>query len=241
MFVPSREGWVYVQSDYSQAELRVLSFLAGDRYFRDIFNRGDRDLFDELTPILYPHADKYAMDAAAWKELRIRVKAYVYGLAYGRSEFSIATEFGISVEAARAGMEAFFGVIPEIVEFRERTRKDVLAGKHLVTPWGRRRRFGLITRENRTDVLNEALAFIPQSTASDMCLQAFTWARKELKSVAYLRNIVHDSILAESRAEDAEYVAGVLDRCMVQSARTIVGDYVTFATDYKIGTNWGDV
>jgi DNA polymerase I-like protein with 3'-5' exonuclease and polymerase domains len=62
-----------------------------------------------------------------------------------------------------------------------------------------------------------------------------------LKGVAYLRNIVHDSILAECRREDAEYVAGVLDRCMVESARTIVGDYVAFATDYKVGTNWGEV
>jgi uracil-DNA glycosylase family 4 len=240
-FVPANEGWVFVQSDYSQAELRVLSFLAGDSYFRDIFNGGDRDLFDELTPIVYPGADKRTTDPAAWKELRIRIKARVYGLAYGRSEFSIADEFGIPVQQARAEMETFFGVIPEIVEFRERTRASVLAGRDLVTPWGRRRRFPLITKENRTDILNEALAFIPQSTASDMCLQAFTRARRELKGVAYLRNIVHDSILAECRREDAEYVAGVLDRCMVESARTIVGDYVAFATDYKVGTNWGEV
>jgi DNA polymerase-1 len=241
MYVPSREGWVFVNTDYSQAELRVLSYLARDSYFRDIFNGGDRDLFDELTPILYSWADKSIIAPAEWKELRIRVKAYVYGLAYGRSEFSIAAEFGISVEEARKGMQAFFGVIPEIVRFREQTRASVLAGRDLVTPWGRRRRFGLITKENRTDILNEALAFIPQSTASDMCLQAFTWAREKLRGVAFIRNIVHDNIIAESKREDAEYVAGVLNDCMVRSARTIVGDYVQFATDYKIGTSWGAV
>jgi DNA polymerase-1 len=241
MFVPAREGNVYVNTDYSQAELRVLCYLAGDNYFRDIFNRGDRDLFDELTPILYPHADKLTMEPAAWKELRIRVKAYVYGLGYGREAGSVASEFGIPLEEARRGMQAFFGVIPEIVEFRERTRASVLAGKDLVTPFGRRRRFGLITKENRHEIMNEALAFIPQSTASDMCLQAFTWAREELRGVAFIRNLVHDSILAECRAEDAERVAGVLDRCMVESAQTIVADYVRFATDYKIGNNWGEV
>jgi DNA polymerase-1 len=240
-FVPAREGWVFVSVDYSQAELRVLSYLAGDHYFRDIFNGGDRDVFDELTPIVYPNADKRTMDPAAWKELRIRIKARVYGLAYGREAGSIAEEFRIPLTQAKHEMDLFFGVIPEIVQFRERTRASVLAGRDLVTPWGRRRRFGLITKENRTDVMNEALAFIPQSTASDMCLSAFTEAREELKGVAYIRNLVHDNIMAECKRDDADHVVAVLDRCMRSSAAHIVGDYVAFATDYKIGTNWGEV
>ena len=241
LYVPAKTDNVFVQVDYSQAELRVLSYLARDKYFRDIFNAGDRDLFDDLTPLLYPTANKATMAPAAWKELRIRVKAYVYGLSYGRTEYSIADEYGISEDEARQGMEAFFKVIPEIVVFREATRQRVLSGKYLETPWGRRRRFGLITDENKKSVINEALAFIPQSTASDMCLQAFTCARKELRGTAFLRNIVHDSILAECHPDDAEGVAATLDRLMVESAQTIVGDYVRFATDYKIGTNWGEV
>ena len=241
LYVPAKAGNVFVQVDYSQAELRVLSFLAGDQYFRDIFNAGDRDLFNELTPVLYPHADKSTMAPAAWKELRIRVKGYVYGLAYGRTEFSIADEYGISVKEALDGMHAFFDVIPEIVAFRDRTQQTVLAGKYLETPWGRRRRFGLITDENRKNVMNEALAFLPQSTSSDMCLQAMTWARQELRGKAFIRNIVHDSILAECDPRDAEEVAGVLDRLMLESAHTIVGGYVNFATDYKVGLNWGAV
>jgi DNA polymerase I-like protein with 3'-5' exonuclease and polymerase domains len=138
-------------------------------------------------------------------------------------------------------MAAFFRVIPEIVRFREDIKRRVINGEDLVTPFGRRRRFPLITEENFKSVMNEALAFLPQSTASDICLQAFTWARKELKGIAYLRNLVHDSILAECAPEDAEFVAGVLNRCMVDSAKTVVGDYVLFATDHKIGTNWGAV
>lgn len=241
LFVPAKAGNVFVQVDYSQAELRVLSFLAQDKYFRDVFNAGDRDLFDDLTPLLYPDANRASMSAAAWKELRIRVKAYVYGLSYGRTEYSISDEYGIPVEEARQGMSAFFEVIPEIVEFRERTRQSVLAGNYLETPFGRRRRFGLITDENRKSLMNEALAFLPQSTASDMCLQATTWARKELRGKAFIRNIVHDSILAECSPDDAKEVASVLDRLMLRSAETIVGDYVSFATDYKIGTSWGEV
>jgi DNA polymerase-1 len=241
LYVPAKDGNVFVQSDYSQAELRVLSYLAGDTYFRDIFNAGDRDLFEELTPILYPQANKAELGPAKWKELRIRVKAYVYGVSYGRTAYSIALEFGIPESAAQAGMNAFFNVIPEIVEFREKTKKRVLGGNDLVTPFGRHRRFMLITQENVKEVMNEALAFLPQSTASDMCLQAFTKIRPQLKGIGWVRNIVHDSILAECPANRAEEVAALMDHEMVESARSIVGDYVRFATDYKIGSSWGAV
>lgn len=240
-FVPAKPDNVFIQVDYSQAELRVLSFLAGDTYFRDIFNEGKRDLFDELTPILYPDADKATMEEAEWKELRIRVKAYVYGLSYGREAGSIATEFGISVREAVEGMNAFFSVIPEIVEFREETKRKVLNQEDLVTPWGRRRRFPLITKENKHSVLNEALAFMPQSTASDMCVMALTNVRQDLVGTGYVRNIVHDSLLIECHEDDAEEVVEITNKRMLEAAEFIVGDYVKFATDYKIGKNWGEV
>jgi DNA polymerase-1 len=240
LFVPGREGNVFVHTDYSQAELRVLSFLAGDEYFRAIFATG-RDLFDELTPILYPYADKQTMDPSAWKELRIRVKAYVYGLAYGRSEYSIAPEFKIPVEEARRGMDAFFEVIPEIVAFREQTRNKVLGGEDLVTPRGRHRRYMLITNDNVKDIMNEALAFLPQSTASDMTLDALTMLRPKLRGIGYIRNIIHDAMLIECPAEKASMVATMANDAMLQAAYTIVGDYVPFKTESTFGPSWGDV
>lgn len=241
LFVPTRPDRVFIQTDYSQAELRVLSYLARDNYFRSIFNAGDVDVFDELTPILYPEADKEKMSKAEWKELRIRVKAYVYGLAYGRSEFSIAKEYNLSVEDARTGMSRFFEVIPEIVAFRNETRQKVLDGEDLVTPWGRRRRYALITNENVDNIMNEALAFMPQSTASDMCLQALTWVRQETKGFAWIRNIVHDSLLLECKPEDVEEVTKIVETSMIKSAETIVGDYVKFAVDTTVGKHWGEV
>src|SRR5690606_19843919 len=73
MYVPAKEENVLIGIDYSQAELRVLSYLAGDTYFRDIFNADNEDVFDNLTPLLYPDAIKPAPDApaadhAAWRE-----------------------------------------------------------------------------------------------------------------------------------------------------------------------------
>lgn len=241
MFVPSKPENRFLQVDYSQAELRVLSFLARDVYFRDIFNAGDRDLFDDLSEILYPGKTKAGVGAAAWKELRIRVKAFVYGLGYGREAGSIAQEFNIPMSEAMAMKNTFFSTIPEIVAFQDATKEAVLDGKDLVTPWGRHRRFNLITDENRHEVLNEALAFLPQSTASDMCLQAMYWTRKEIRGLGYIRNIVHDSLLVEGHKDDMEELQEIVERNMIKSAETIIGDYVKFAVESKIGTDWGQV
>jgi DNA polymerase I-like protein with 3'-5' exonuclease and polymerase domains len=242
MFVPAKAGNVFVQSDYSQAELRVLTWLASCIYFRDIFNAGDIDLFDELTPVLYPKLPpKHLVHPGEWKEIRIRVKAFVYGLGYGRGEGSIAEEFKIPYSEALTLKRNFFSVIPEIVSWQREIQEAVFSGEDLKTPFGRTRRFGLITDQNRHEIEKECLAFKPQSISSDICLGAMVTLRRELKGMAWIRNIVHDSILAECAREDAERVGSLMDRRMVESARNTVGDYVIFATDSKVGNNWGEV
>lgn len=242
LFVPARPGNIFVQSDYSQAELRVLTWLASCTYFRDIFNAGDVDLFDELTPVLYPRlASKSSVHPGQWKEIRIRVKAFVYGLGYGRGEGSIADEFKIAYSEALTLKRNFFSVIPEIVAWQQEVQTKVLDGEDLTTPFGRTRRFPLITAQNKHEVLKECLAFKPQSISSDICLGAMTYVRRDLRGIGWVRNIVHDSILAESSPADADRVAELMDRRMLESARRVVGDYVKFATESKIGSNWGEV
>jgi DNA polymerase-1 len=236
-FVPARTEHVFIEGDYGQNELRVLCWLARDEYLRGIFNDPTRDLFDELTPILY--GDVSALSPAEKKELRIRVKAYVYGLAYGREARSIAIEFNTPLAEAERGMRQFFNVIPQTVRFREETRRKVLQGEDLVTVFGRHRRFWLITNQNRKDVLNEALAFLPQSTASDICLDAFVHIRPRLKGVGYIRNIVHDSMLAECHEDNVMEVTTIMNEEMLASAARVVGDYVQFRVDFKSGPNWG--
>lgn len=236
-FVPVRPGNVFVQADYAQAELRVLTWLAQENAFRDIFNDPTRDIFDELTPSLY--GNTAGLDKAAKKELRIRVKAYAYGLSYGREAKSIAAEYDIPVVEAARGMAAFFKVIPNIVAFREQTRRRVMDGEDLITAFGRHRRFTLITNDNKHEIMNEALAFLPQSTSSDICLDAFIHLRPALKGIGWVRNLVHDSILVECASKDVELVKSLLQYHMLEAARRVVGDYVKFAVDVTIGDNWG--
>jgi DNA polymerase I-like protein with 3'-5' exonuclease and polymerase domains len=109
-----------------------------------------------------------------------------------------------------------------------------------VTDFGRHRRFRLITKENQKDVFNEALSFMPQSTASDICLRAFIRLRPRLRGKAFIRLLIHDSITAECKEEHKEEVAAILREEMIRSAEEWT-TYVPFDVDISYGTDWGQL
>lgn len=274
LFVPASKENVFVQTDYSQAELRVLCWLSGDRYFTDIFNVGIRDVFDELSENVlfqqYPHPNRITESRfkellesqefnqlipteyedwntaykEAFKQVRSKwVKPFVYGLAYGRTEHGIAgdIELGLTLEEAKVIMNKFMSVIPEIVKWQKDIKRLVSDGEDLVTPFGRHRRFHLITKQNHEETMKQALAFVPASTSSDLCLRAFTRIRRDLIGIGWVRNLVHDSVLAECHKDDAEEVQQIMEKHMIDSANELVEGYVKFDTDTKIGRSWAEV
>jgi uracil-DNA glycosylase family 4 len=225
--------------DYKQIELRVLCWLAQEPYLRDIFADPSRDLFGELANIVKP--ERSSRTTMHPKDRRNIVKAFVYGLAYGREYQSIADEFAIPVHEAMRMQREFFEVIPNVVAFREKVKRDAVAQNDLVTPFGRRRRFWLVTRENRKEIQNEACSFYPQSIASDICIQAFNVLRPRLKGKARCRNLVHDALFWECKEADLAYVAHTVTSAMQQSAYDVMGDYVRVDIDAEVGRTWGDM
>ena len=225
--------------DFKQIELRVLTWLAKEDYFRDVFSDPTRDLFSELALVVKP--ERSSRTTMHPKDRRNIVKAFVYGLAYGREAGSIADEYGIPLGIAQKMMRDFFEVIPNIVKFREQVKWEAVSQNDLVTPFGRRRRFMLVTSENKKDVQNEALSFYPQSIASDICIQAFDWLRPKLKGIAWCRNLVHDALFWEFKESDLEYVANTVIATMRESAYRVMGDYVRIDVDAEVGRTWGDM
>jgi DNA polymerase I-like protein with 3'-5' exonuclease and polymerase domains len=236
----AKDDHVLIGADYGQLELRVLTWLAQDEYFAEIFRDPSRDLFNELLPVVKPERS-YRLASASKKDKRIVIKAFVYGLAYGREAKSISDELDIPLRDAQAMYRDFFRVIPSIVAFREKVKWAAMHGEDLVTPFGRRRRFNLITDENIKDIQNEAMAFYPQSIGSDICVQAFNILRPELKGTAWCRNTIHDALYFETHQDNVEYVANLMRKRMIESAYSICGDYVPFITDVEVGRNWGDM
>jgi uracil-DNA glycosylase family 4 len=235
----AKDDHVLIECDYGQLELRVLTWLAQDEYFAEIFRDPSRDLFDELIPVIKP--ERSYRQQLSKKDRRNVIKCFVYGLAYGREAKSIAEELDIPLREAQMMLRDFFSVIPNIVAFREKVKKMALQGQDLITPFGRRRRFSLITDENIKEIQNEACAFFPQSIGSDICVSANNVLRPELKGIAWCRNTIHDALYYETHQDNVEYVGRLMQQRMMESAVRVVGDYVPFKVDCEVGRNWGDM
>lgn len=232
-FTVSKPGNVFIQCDYKQAEGRVIATLARDEYLRDIFSNPNVDLFDELSDQLYGTGN--------WgKEERVRTKAFFYGLGYGREAASIAKEYDIPFREAQQRMNDFMDLIPATAAWQEAIKQRVLSGADLVTPFGRRRRFYLITQQNKKDVFNEALSFLPQSTASDICLSALIDLRPRLRGHGFMRLTIHDALITECAEDKVEYVGGLMREVMLAKGREFT-DYVPFEVDLSVGKHWGEL
>lgn len=229
-------GNVFLQGDYSQVEGRVIAVLSGDEYLCSLFRNTERDIFDELSVAMY---------GKLIKDKRRLLKTFFYGLSYGRTAHGIAKGFGIPLDEASMQLEQFKSLIPGVMAWQEQTWQQVQDQGYLETTFGRRRHFPLITNRNANDIKNEALAFVPQSTASDICLRAFTWMRPNLE-VNYgtqggIRLTIHDAIVTEVVKERELEMRNDMHYFMEDSgnrwSRQQNSD-VPFQVAFKSGSSW---
>lgn len=232
-FVVKGSDSVFVQIDYKQAEGRVIATLAQDEYLADLFRDPNRDIFTGLCDQIWG-VGKHG------NEERVRIKSVFYGLAYGRGPVAIAQELEITEKESRELLRNFKALIPATVAWQASIAHKVLSGEDLVTQYGRKRSFWLITDQNKSDVLNEALSFLPQSIASDICLTALIELQPKLEGLATTRLTVHDALYFECKAEDRNEVAAIASKAMVEAGLTFT-DYVPFAVDVKFGSRWSEL
>jgi uracil-DNA glycosylase family 4 len=237
-FIPQNPKNVLLQVDFSQAELRVLTWLAKEEGMRELFNDPSRDVFTELCRHMFSNFDRLSPEEQ--KELRTLIKTFAYGISYGRTAAGIAADpaFNMSVAEADRQMKLFQRQIPAIIAFQQEVIRKIHDGEDLINPFGRHRRFYLITDQNRSSVENEAMAYLPQSTASDICLKAACQLSGE---GVQIRNLIHDAILVETHPDNAQALAVRMNEVMCAVADEITGGYVDFATDAKFGNTWADV
>jgi uracil-DNA glycosylase family 4 len=241
-FIPSLPGRILVGVDMSQAELRVLTWLAKEEVTREIFNDPNRDLFVELCRSMFP--DLFAGQPDPFVKghpIRPLVKGFAYGMAYGRTAAGIAAdpEFNMDVREAQGHMNLFQQTVPEITKYLEGVADKACRGEALISPWGRHRRFHLVTDMNRHAVRNEAKSFPAQSTASDIVLEAA--CRLTFDHQVYIINLVHDAIYSECTPDEAPEVAALISKTMIQVGEELVDGYVKFDTEAKFGNNWAEV
>ena len=151
-----------------------------------------------------------------------------------------AQMYHMNKEEAQAYIDAWFVKFPDVKKWIDKTHVEINKMQFLQNPFGRKRRFHLITEENLQDVLREGVNFLPQSTASDFTEHACI----ELNGLGVpIINTVYDSIIADVPKENAIKTAILMKEVMEKQATEKLGwDDIPFIVDISISErSWGDV
>lgn len=182
------KGTLYIASDFSQAELRIMAHLSGDETYLNAFNSGqDPHLAIAATKYHIPYEealkiyeDENHPEHKIWKVRRKQAKQIAFGLIYGIGAKLLAVKLSdpksgiiVTPEEAQKEMDIFFGQHPKLKTFLKKQEKFLRKNGYLVSLFGRKRRLPQIYSNDKGEeayALRLALNFPCQSAASDMCL-----------------------------------------------------------------------
>ena len=180
------KGTLYIASDFSQAELRIMAHLSGDETYLNAFNSGqDPHLAIAATKYHVPYEealkiyeDENHPDHKIWKVRRKQAKQIAFGLIYGIGAKLLAVKLSdpksgiiVTPEEAQKEMDIFFGQHPKLKTFLKKQEKFLRKNGYLVSLFGRKRRLPQIYSSDRGEeayALRLALNFpclLPSSQA----------------------------------------------------------------------------
>jgi DNA polymerase-1 len=227
-------GHVLISADYSQIELRVLAHLSGDDTLTAAFARGD-DIHDQTA--LRVFGPESGLDR---HELRRRAKIVNYALLYGKTAFTLAKDIGVSQAAAQQFIDAYFAGFPRVRGFIEQTLEDGRTTGMVRTMFGRRRPVPELTSRNgqiRAAAERMAVNMPIQGTAADILKRAMIDVDRVLSAEAPTSRMiltVHDELLFEAPAADADRVAELVRTTMAEGVKLSV----PLDVDVGVGENW---
>jgi DNA polymerase-1 len=227
-------GHVLVSADYSQIELRVLAHLSEDESLIAAFERGD-DIHDQTAMKVFGEHSGLSPH-----ELRRRAKIINYALLYGKTAFTLAKDIGVTQQAAQQFIDAYFAGFPRVRGFIDRTLEEARRTGMVKTMFGRRRAVPEITSRNgsiRSAAERIAVNMPIQGTAADILKLAMIQVHAALAADhprARMILTVHDELLFEAPAEEADAVAAIVTSRMASATRL----RVPLDVDVGIGENW---
>lgn len=204
------KGTLYIASDFSQAELRIMAHLSGDETYLNAFNSGqDPHLAIAATKYHVPYEEALKMyedenhpDHKIWKVRRKQAKQIAFGLIYGIGAKLLAVKLSdpksgiiVTPEEAQKEMDIFFGQHPKLKTFLKKQEKFLRKNGYLVSLFGRKRRLPQIYSSDRGE---EAYAL--RLALNFPCLLPSSQALSKTKGwVNYEDLKVGDEILAFNR------------------------------------------
>ena len=232
-FIP-RPGYLFVNYDYSQLELRVMAHMSKDPVFYDIFTHG-RD----------PHGEVAKMLGITRK----KAKVANFGVLYGLSDESFAAQFDVSVEQAHQIVEDYHKTYYGFAKWKVATENFAKKNGYVKNLFGRTRQLPMATK-TRYDKdfrfgefakdMRRAVNTIIQGTGADIMKLATIATVNEIKRRgldAHFLLQVHDENLIEARIEQAKEVEQIMIDCMENTTKLCI----PLEADGKIIAKWGEM
>lgn len=233
VFIP-KDGYCFMDADYSQIELRVLASMSGDERLIEAY-RSHADIHRTTASQVFHIPFEKVTDLQ-----RRNAKAVNFGIVYGISSFGLSEDLSISRKEAAAYIEQYFETYPQVKQFIDSLVKDAKKNGYAVTLYGRRRPVPELFSSNfmqRSFGERVAMNSPIQGTAADIIkiamIRVFERLKKEgLKSKLILQ--VHDELLIETALEEEEQVRMILEEEMVHASSLAV----ELEIDLHVGNNW---
>ena len=233
VFVP-KEGYVFIDADYSQIELRVLAHMSGDQNLIAAYQHAE-DIHRITASQVFHTPLEEVTDLQ-----RRNAKAVNFGIVYGISSFGLSQDLSITRKEAEGYIASYFETYPGIKIFLDRLVTNAKEKGYAETMFGRRRPVPELASSNfmqRSFGERIAMNSPIQGTAADIIKIAMIRVkqrleREQLKSKLILQ--VHDELLIEAAADEEEYVKTLLAEEMRHAADLAV----TLEVDVKSGRNW---
>ena len=228
------EGRLLVSGDYSQIELRVAAYLAGDEEMMETFRKGI-DLHQQTAAELYD----IQLDQVT-KEQRYAAKTINFGVLYGMSAHGLSVATGMDQKEAADFIKRYFSVRPKLAEYIESTKKFAYDNLYTETLFGRRRPCPEIRSNNfllRSSAERVAVNVPIQGTAADIYKLAMIAVDKVLDPDSKLLLQIHDELIVETDIQHADKVESLLKSTM----EAVYDIGVPLMVDVSKGKNWGEL
>ena len=233
-FVAGGDDLVLLAADYSQIELRVIAHVSGDEHLKEAFERRADIHRETAARVLH----KEPADVTA--DERSMAKMVNFGLAYGMSDYGLATRAGIPREEARSFIDSYFGAYTGISRYMVHIKQIAADQGYVETLLGRRRWIPELSARNaqlRQAGERMAINMPIQGTAADIMKIALIRLHQRLSAegaAARMLLSVHDEVLLEVPRADVEALTPLVREVMEGALKLDV----PLDVDVKVGDDW---
>lgn len=233
VFIPE-EGFLFLDADYSQIELRLLAHMSGDEKLIEAYKSSE-----DIHAITASQVFGVPLDEVTPLQRR-NAKAVNFGIIYGISSFGLGRDLSISVSEAKQYIENYFKTYPGIKDFLDGLVASAKKKGYSETIYGRRRPIPELKNKNfMTRSFGERVAMNApiQGSAADIMKIAMLKIYERIKTADLKSRLllqVHDEVLVETAVEEKEEVRKIIKESMEGAAKL----KVPLTADVNEGNNW---